>query len=555
MICVNGVLVSFAQGTGENVNMSEKENDIKNTNKADELVIVLDPGHDSKHGGASGYGYKEHELNLKITQYCYEELTQYKGVKVFMTRTTNACPNPDAGSSTKDNELRVKYAESVGADVYIAFHLNSNTSSSPFGAEVYYPNKNYKPEYSTEGKELAETILNNLEELGLKKRGVMSKNSSVNRYPDGSVADYYGVIRHSKLNGFPGIIIEHAFLSNSSDVSNFLSKESQLKALGVADAKAIAEYYGLEKGIGFKWTNLSSNSYAIGNNAELYYAVNEPGIVTVQMYYGNNKYMKTLVANKEVGTNDQVVRWDLTDENGNYVDNGTYRFTINVKNKAGESKTVHKWFKVTGNEPLAYKWTTTGVDSFAIGESAPLYYAVNKKATVTINLYYGNNDFMKTLVSNKVVGTNDQVAFWDLTDASGNYVPNGTYRFSITATTANGEKITTHKWFKVTGNEPLKFKWTTTGVNNFSIGEKAPLYYAVNKKASVTINLYYGNNTFMKTLVTNKVVGTNDQVAFWDLKDAKGNYVPNGTYRFSITATNENGEKITTHIWFKVTGN
>lgn len=34
-----------------------------------ELVIMLDPGHDSKHGGAGDNGVREEELNLKIAQY------------------------------------------------------------------------------------------------------------------------------------------------------------------------------------------------------------------------------------------------------------------------------------------------------------------------------------------------------------------------------------------------------------------------------------------------------------------------------------------------------
>ena len=38
----------------------------------EDIVIVLDPGHDSTHAGASHYGYKEHELVFKIASYCKE---------------------------------------------------------------------------------------------------------------------------------------------------------------------------------------------------------------------------------------------------------------------------------------------------------------------------------------------------------------------------------------------------------------------------------------------------------------------------------------------------
>ena len=67
-----------------------------------------------------------------------------------------------------------------------------------------------------------------------------SENGST--YPDGSVQDYYAVIHQSKRNGFPGIIVEHAFLTNASDYQKYLSSDEKLKTLGEADAKGIIEY-------------------------------------------------------------------------------------------------------------------------------------------------------------------------------------------------------------------------------------------------------------------------------------------------------------------------
>ena len=79
--------------------------------------------------------------------------------------------------------------------------------------------------------------------MGLYNRGVkvrQSENGST--YPDGSVQDYYAVIHQSKRNGFPGIIVEHAFLTNASDYQKYLSSDEKLKTLGEADAKGIIEY-------------------------------------------------------------------------------------------------------------------------------------------------------------------------------------------------------------------------------------------------------------------------------------------------------------------------
>ena len=81
------------------------------------IVIALDPGHDSIHAGASSGGLKEEVLTLKIAQYCKAELEKYAGVTVYMTRTTAACPYPNNSSSGGDIGDRVIAAAKAGADM------------------------------------------------------------------------------------------------------------------------------------------------------------------------------------------------------------------------------------------------------------------------------------------------------------------------------------------------------------------------------------------------------------------------------------------------------
>ena len=99
---------------------------------------------------------------------------------------------------------------------------------------------------SKEGKEVAQNILDELVKLGLTNRGVKYKDSKYDAddidadgrnatvYNHNEASDYYGVIRYSKRAGFPGIIVEHAFITNPDDVEK-LKKDSFLKELGVAD--------------------------------------------------------------------------------------------------------------------------------------------------------------------------------------------------------------------------------------------------------------------------------------------------------------------------------
>ena len=215
----------------------------RNTN----LVVALDPGHDSSHAGASANGVREEVLTLKIAQYCKAELENYAGVSVYMTRTSAACPHP-GGSSAKDIEQRVADAAKAGASIYVSIHLNSSKSSSAKGAEVIYPNLSWKSQVGADGKRLAKLIEDKLVGIGLERRAIYSKNTTIGEtYEDGSISDYFTVQISAKEHGIPGIIVEHAFVTNSSDVNNYLNNEAGLKKLGVADATGIAKYFGLEK--------------------------------------------------------------------------------------------------------------------------------------------------------------------------------------------------------------------------------------------------------------------------------------------------------------------
>lgn len=210
------------------------------------VVVVLDPGHDGTHGGSSANGFVEAQLNLKIAQYCKAELEEYYGVTVYMTRDSASCPN-GGGNNKSCLQRRADIARDMGANLFVSLHNNYSDSPSASGAEVWYPNQNYNPWTSQVGGSAASKILEQLTSLGLHNRGTQIRNAQIDKYPDGSAADWYGVIRHCKEYGIPGIIVEHAFMSNSSDAANFLSNDEGLKKLGVADATGIAQYFGLKK--------------------------------------------------------------------------------------------------------------------------------------------------------------------------------------------------------------------------------------------------------------------------------------------------------------------
>ncbi|MFN2939674.1 N-acetylmuramoyl-L-alanine amidase, partial [Lachnospiraceae bacterium YH-ros2226] len=213
-------------------------------------VVVLDPGHDSSHCGASSGGLNEHELVLKISKYCREELEKY-GVTVYLTRETNSCPSGVISNAGDNGCLawRVNYAAKKGAAYLVSLHLNSYSTQSPHGAEILQQNSHYNiNNVYGQSSSLARNILEELNGLGIPNRGVgiVQKNSTDHTlYPDGSLTDYYGILRRAKLKGLPAVIVEHCYISNTSDRFNYLSSDEKLKRLGIADAHGILKTLGL----------------------------------------------------------------------------------------------------------------------------------------------------------------------------------------------------------------------------------------------------------------------------------------------------------------------
>ncbi len=361
------------------------------------VVVVLDPGHDNKHAGARGNGLAEEDLNLKIAKYCRQELETYKGVTVYMTRNDNGdCPYPGT-TSTECNANRVAFAKSVGATVYVSIHINSTSGSSTTanGAQVYYPNGNYNPAVGAQGKQLASVIQEKLVALGLGDRGIQIRNSEdKTKYPDGSLADYYGIIKRSKEAGFPGIIIEHAFINNSNDVNNFLNSDEKLQKLGIADATGIAEYFGLSKsnlelrGICYNYTNrgidVGVDYKTNGSNVRFKWMAYD---LDTQQWQGISDWYGGNWATWQPHTGNYWLQVQATTDEG-YTDSLTINFHV-TQNYAPNS------VKISG---ICYQYQQNGVDIGVGYESNDtdlkfrwLSYNLDEQRWSEISSWYGGN--------------------------------------------------------------------------------------------------------------------------------------------------------------------
>ena len=154
-------------------------------------------------------------------------------------------------------------ARNNNADIYVSLHINGNDDTTRNGASVYVTSRTELPKYKEGMTILGNTILDNLNKLGLNKEGVYNNvlcndKEPKYQYYDGSQADYYADIRHamrgdtlddlgddfSDGSGIPTVLIEHCYMNNNYDVQ-FIDSEEDLKKIAKADAAAIIDYLEL----------------------------------------------------------------------------------------------------------------------------------------------------------------------------------------------------------------------------------------------------------------------------------------------------------------------
>ena len=272
-------------------------------------VIVLDPGHGGTDSGAENQNgissESESKLTLKIANYVKQELEKSSQFVVYMTRTDDSY----VGLSE-----RVNYAASKNADILVSLHLNSADSKTANGAEILVPRTGrYNSKVAENAGQLAQDILKKLVSLGLYNRGLVYRDSaSGTKYPDGSTADYYAIVRQGLQAGIPSIIVEHAFISSTVD-AKFLDSEADLQKIGRADAEGIAQYFGVtlsnssnnnsnsNSGDSDKngWVKENRNWYYYKSNAKQtgwqkvdgkWYYLKANGVMQTYWYLENGKY-------------------------------------------------------------------------------------------------------------------------------------------------------------------------------------------------------------------------------------------------------------------------
>lgn len=213
---------------------------------SNDIIVALDPGHGGTESGAVGGGLVEKNLTWKIATRVKEILDSTPGITGILTKEEN---------ETLGRYERAERAKNNNADLLVSFHINSNDSSSSLsGAEAYITHNTTQKRYYEYSNILGLDILENLRNVGVPSFAYRPKirvGTPNDVYPDGTVADYYGIISWPMHMDIPSVLVEHCFINNPSDRANYLN-DSMLNKMAEADAKAIIKnkelfrrnYYG-----------------------------------------------------------------------------------------------------------------------------------------------------------------------------------------------------------------------------------------------------------------------------------------------------------------------
>ncbi len=183
-------------------------------------IIYIDAGHGGRDPGAIYKDLKESDINLDITNELKIELEK-QGAIVYQTRIGDYDLSKINATNHKKSDLteRAKIINESNAEIYISIHLNSDSSPTWQGAQIFYTNKN------KENKKIAEII-----------QEKFKKNIKSNRKIK-QLKNMYMFDRIKK----PGILVEAGFISNENDRYKLKQKEYQQK-IAQTITEGIIEY-------------------------------------------------------------------------------------------------------------------------------------------------------------------------------------------------------------------------------------------------------------------------------------------------------------------------
>ena len=200
--------------------------------------ILLDAGHYDRYNQSNVYSsYFEGTQMWKLYNHLKIQLEKYG----FTVGTTKSTINSYPKTSGKDDVYK-RGQMAKGYDLMLSLHSNACGTESVNRAVVIYPMSGAKNNLAAQLGQCVKST------MGLSSYQLMQRDYNTGDIYSGvknNNKDYYGVIRGAVAVGTPCIIIEHGFHTNTA-VAKWLMNDSNLQKLAEAEAKVLAEHFGIK---------------------------------------------------------------------------------------------------------------------------------------------------------------------------------------------------------------------------------------------------------------------------------------------------------------------
>ncbi len=214
-----------------------------------DYIVIIDPGHGGSQPGApSKYGPSEKFYTLPLSKMIAGEIEKHKGFKAVLTRN---------GDYDVEWHRRIEIAAEHGGHCFLSIHMNGNKNRRIRGSEIYF----LSPKGATDMHATAVAERENMQ-LDMKSRGEriegdtgqilfeMMRNQALNQssilaehlareFKQVGSIPFHDVRQANFIvlqgTAMPSALVEVAYLSNKSDVTQIKKKSVQQKV-----AKAVA---------------------------------------------------------------------------------------------------------------------------------------------------------------------------------------------------------------------------------------------------------------------------------------------------------------------------
>ena len=207
------------------------------------VKIMIDSGHMGGYNKPPNYPtYCEGDRMWKLSQYLVSALKEY-GFTVGQTKSSvNDYPKKADGN----DDVYARGQKAKGYDLMLSLHSNACDTATVNRAVIIHPMNGKSLDIANKLGSCVKTTMK-VSSYQLLQRDYNTGNFLYDsKVHDGK--DWYGVIRGAVSVGTPCIIIEHGFHTNNA-VAKWLMSDANLKALAEAEAKTLADHYGMKKAV------------------------------------------------------------------------------------------------------------------------------------------------------------------------------------------------------------------------------------------------------------------------------------------------------------------